>query len=151
MITFLKKLFKLKPKMKVGDKITLKSSTPVGKPSSSNTNLGSNRTFTIKRVYKNNGLTAYDIVYNNDTNCGWVYAHETVEYAVTLEMLNQELNEKQFEINSIKSKIEYLTETGLTEVDENQYKVYTTLKLIENNRLSTVEKSKIIAQLIKGS
>jgi hypothetical protein len=42
-----------------------------------------------------------------------------------------------------------MTETGSDEFSEDEFKVYQTLKLLEDEKLSRLEKSKLIAELIK--
>ncbi len=68
-----------------------------------------------------------------------------------IEKLKAEKDSLKSKIDLIQTKIDWLTESGNSEFDEEQYKVYTTLKLLEKKDLSTMEKSKLIAELIKNS
>lgn len=52
-------------------------------------------------------------------------------------------------IEELQSKIDYLKETGLDKFDEDQYKALKVLELLDKPNLSKLEKSKIIADLIK--
>ena len=73
------------------------------------------------------------------------------DYFDRLEELDVEKNSLKTKIDLIQTKIDWLIETGNFEFDEEQYKVYTTIKLLEKKDLSILEKSKLIAELIKNS
>ena len=83
-------------------------------------------------------------------NYGWVYEYEMCVVEVTLEGLTKELFIAKSQVNAIQTKIDYLTESGADTFDENEYKVYTTLKTLENKDLSLKDKTKLIAELIKN-
>jgi hypothetical protein len=51
-------------------------------------------------------------------------------------------------IAEIKMKIEFMTEIKSEDFDENEFKAYQTLTLIENTSMSKLEKAKAIASLI---
>jgi len=53
------------------------------------------------------------------------------------------------EINSIKDKIEFITENQCEKFDEEEFKAFQTLKLVDNPKLSRIEKAKLIAKLLK--
>lgn len=60
-------------------------------------------------------------------------------------------NDKKNIDSSIKieqSKLEYLKETKSKVYDENEFKAYTTLTLVEDETLSKIEKARLIASLI---
>lgn len=139
------KFFKVKIKMK--RTIKLKKCTPAGKPTSANNNMGKDEEFFITSTYDCNKHNIQTIC---GRNAGWIYNYE-IDNPVTLEELNAEKDSLKSKIDSIQTKIDWLTETGNSEFDEEQYKVYTTLKLLEKKDLSTMEKSKLIAELIKNS
>ena len=82
--------------------------------------------------------------------CGWIYDYE-IDAPVTIEELEAEKEIAKASIAVLQSKIDWLTETGNAEFDEDEFKVYSTLKLLEKTDLSITEKSKLIAGLIKGS
>ncbi len=66
----------------------------------------------------------------------------------TIESLKKSKKETDAKINNLENKILWMEETGNEFFVENEFKAYQTLKLIDNNELSLVEKSKLIAQLI---
>ncbi len=127
--------------------IKLKKCTPSGKPSSCNTHMGKDEEFIITSTYECN---KYNITSVCGRGCGWVYDYE-IDKPITLEELDAEKNSLKTKIDLVQTKIDWLSETGNSEFDEEQYKVYTTLKLLEKKDLSTLEKSKLIAELIKNS
>jgi len=53
------------------------------------------------------------------------------------------------DIKDLKVKLEFIEETGADEFDENVFKAYKTLKLIENKKLSALDKAKLIGKLIE--
>lgn len=58
-----------------------------------------------------------------------------------------EANKKEQEV--LRSKIKFMQENKLDVYDEDTFKVYHTLKLLDNDKLSKIEKSNLISQLIK--
>jgi hypothetical protein len=134
-------------KIKMEKTIKLKKCTPAGKQSSGNTHMGDSEEFII--------TSTYDCIKHNirsicGVNAGWVYDYE-IDTPITLEELDVEKNSLKTKIDLIQTKIDWLIETGNFEFDEEQYKVYTTIKLLEKKDLSILEKSKLIAELIKNS
>jgi len=138
---------KQKIKTMVGKKVKLQP-TPKGKRKSGNPNLTSSIGFTITACYNENPK-AWVISFDNGTEAGWVYEWEMIDYKVTLEELRDEYTEKENQMKEIGVKIEWMEETNSTEFNENEFKVYQTLKLFENKELTMVEKSRLIANLIK--
>jgi len=138
---------KQKIKTMVGKKVKLQP-TPKGKRKSGNPNLTSSIGFTITARYNENHK-AWVISFDNGTEAGWVYEWEMIDYKVTLEELRDEYTEKENQMKEIGVKIEWMEETNSTEFNENEFKVYQTLKLFENKELTMVEKSRLIANLIK--
>ena len=53
-------------------------------------------------------------------------------------------------ITETKSKIAFMQETGSDQFDENEFKAYHTLTIIEQSDMSKIEKAKAIAALIAG-
>jgi hypothetical protein len=53
-------------------------------------------------------------------------------------------------INETKNKIAFMKETGSEMFDENEFKAYHTLTIIEQSDMSKIEKAKAIAALIAG-
>lgn len=70
--------------------------------------------------------------------------------ALNKKELEQELEELDKAKQEIQSKIDWIDETGSEEYDEVEVKVWTTLKTLENKKLTPLEKSKAIANLIKN-
>jgi hypothetical protein len=134
-------------KIKMEKTIKLKKCTPVGKQTSGNTHMGKDEEFIITSTYDCNKNNIRSIC---GRDSGWVYDYE-IDKPITLEELDAEKNSLKTKIDLIQTKIDWLSETGNSEFDEEQYKVYTTLKLLEKKDLSTLEKSKLIAELIKNS
>jgi hypothetical protein len=56
---------------------------------------------------------------------------------------------KKAEIAEIEEKLRFLEETGQTNFDENEFKAYRTLTLIEEQDLTKAERAKKIAELLK--
>ena len=139
------KFFNLKIKME--KTIKLKKCTPAGKPSSGNTHMGKHEEFIITSTFECNKHHIKSVC---GRDSGWVFDYE-IDTPITLEELNHEKDSLKSKIDLIQTKIDWLSETGNSEFDEEQYKVYTTLKLLEKKDLSTLEKSKLIAELIKNS
>lgn len=136
-----------KQKIMTGKKVKLQPA-PRGKMLSGNANLTNSNTFIVMgRYVQHKG--AWYISFENATLAGWVYEWEMVGFEVTLEELRNQYTEKENEMKEIGFKIEWMEDTGSTEFDENEFKVYQTLKLFENKELTMVEKSKLIAKLIK--
>lgn len=107
----------------------------------------------VKVDYKHQQYEAYYILSCVDSrSVGWVYAHELVGFcnATNKEDLTEEKERLELELGDVKLKIQWMEENGINEFDENEFKVYKTLKLLENDDMSTIEKSKLIAKLIKG-
>lgn len=53
-------------------------------------------------------------------------------------------------IAETESKIKFMDELGVEEFDENEFKAYHTLLLIEKSDMTTIEKAKAIAKLISS-
>jgi len=68
----------------------------------------------------------------------------------TVKDIQEEISCLEKEITCQQSKLQYMTENGLEEFDENQYKVFQTLKTLDNKEITQVQKSKIIAELINN-
>lgn len=77
-----------------------------------------------------------------------LYPHEVQLISCTKENIECEISCLEKEITSQRSKLQYMTENNLEEFDENQYRVFQTLKTLDNKEITQVQKSKIIAELI---
>ena len=129
-----------------GKKVKLVKGTS-GKPCSNNCHFGNGKEYIVADRY------LYDKSWSLTDPCGsidgWAYEWEMEGFSVGIEDLKKELSEAQTKLETIQSKINWLKETGSKEFSEQEFKVYQTLKLLENGKLSMVEKSKLIAELIK--
>ena len=130
----------------VGKKVKLVK-TPSGKQSSSNACLGDGLVYTMVERFTN--PNAWSITDSTGSARGWIYEWETEGFKLGIKELEQELSEAQTKLNNIQFKIDWMTETGSDEFSEDEFKVYQTLKLLEDEKLSRLEKSKLIAELIK--
>ena len=120
---------------------------PSGKPSSSNGYLGNGMEYTVVGRHSTDKSWLLKDVYGNSG--GWAYEWEMEGYKLGIKELELELSEAQTKLDTIQSKINWINETGSDEYSEDEFKVYQTLKLLENDKLSMLEKSKLIAELIK--
>ena len=147
---FFKQLFNKKTKIMEGKKVKLVKG-PSGKPSSINGYLGNGTEYIVTGRYSinkswNKSWNLKD-VYGH--SAGWAYEWEMEGYKLGIKELEQELSKAQTKLDTIQSKINWINETGSDEYSEDEFKVYQTLKLLENGKLSMLEKSKLIAELIK--
>ncbi len=145
---FKKIILKLKTKLKMEEIIKLKKCTPAGRPTSNNTNMGKGLSFVLSEKFECNKCYIRHV--ENGISAGWIYDYE-IDAPITIEELESEKEIAKASIAALQSKIDWLTETGNAEFDEEEFKVYATLKLLEKTDLSITEKSKLIAGLIKGS
>ena len=118
-----------------------------GKPSSNNGHFGDGKEYIVIGRYSCD--KSWDLQDMCGNAGGWVYEWEMEGFSVGIEDLKKELSEAQTKLDTIQSKLDWLKETGSNEFSEQEFKVYQTLKLLENGKLSMVEKSKLIAELIK--
>jgi hypothetical protein len=59
------------------------------------------------------------------------------------------VTEAKNKVTEVEDKIKYLKNTGLDEYDELQFKSYQTLQLLKDGDKDDIEKSKILADLIR--
>lgn len=116
-------------------------------------NCGSNCMGTIEN---NRGLSDYDVRMENGS-LSYVYYKNIILMPVTIEEFHKrkEMLERQKEkidkkIENINTKIKFMEDNELEEFDPMQYKVLNALEVMNQEGVSDVEKSKIIAGLIKG-
>lgn len=64
--------------------------------------------------------------------------------------IEQEIEEKKSEIENLNTKIQFLESSGLLEYDEDTFKVFQAITIIENRKLSKLEKAKVIGELINS-
>ena len=134
----------------IGKKVKLVNG-PSNKQCSSNGYIGDGKEYTITSPYGHEKPwnKAWILTGPDGMSGGWAYEWEMEGYKVGIEELEKELSETQTKLNNIQFKIDWIKETGSEEFNEDEFKVYQTLKLLENGKLSMLEKSKLIAELIK--
>lgn len=72
-----------------------------------------------------------------------------IESAVyTKDDLLREVLGLEEQMADVKSRLAYINEVRTEDFDENEFKVWTTLQLIKDTKLSDIDKSKLIAKLI---
>ena len=91
---------------------------------------------------------------DNDTLLPYVGYSVIEVYNKSKDMTNKQslteiLEKKKQEIFDIEDKLKFLNETNQDTFNENEYKAYQTLTLIEEGNLSKGEKAKKIAELLK--
>ena len=139
----------------VGDEVTLVPA-PSGRKHSGNSNIiKKGCVFIIQRIDKRvcgqgSPDSQYHLINDLGTIFGWVYSWEMKPGTQTKEVLEENLNSLKCEIKVIKEKISWMDEMGVSEYDETQFKVYQTLKALEDGSLSIKKKTKLIASLING-
>ena len=138
-IKFFKKTLKMEKTIK------LKKCTPAGKESSCNTNVGKDMSFVITSTFENKRYISHC---GGGAAAGWVYDYE-IDSPTTIEELEAEKKLAKASVEELQNKIDWLVETGNAEFNEDEFKVYATLKLLEQKDLSISQKSKLIAELIK--
>ncbi len=82
-------------------------------------------------------------------NCGWAYECEMVVFNLGMKELEKELSDAKTNLDTVQLKIDWMKETGSENFSEDEFKVYQTLKLLDDGKLSMIEKSRLIAELIK--
>ena len=145
---FLKHSFnkKQKTKIMIGKKVKLVNG-PSNKKFSSNGYIGDGKEYVVTSRYTMD--KSWLLIDSIGSSSGWAYEWEMEGYKSGIEELEKELSEAQTKLNNIQFKIDWMKETGSEEFNEDEFKVYQTLKLLENGKLSMLEKSKLIAELIK--
>jgi hypothetical protein len=144
---FFKQLFnkKQKTKIMIGKKVKLVKGS--SGPSSSNINLGNGKDYVV--TVRSTHDKSWCIKDMCGKESGWAYEWEMEGYKLGIEELEKELSEAQTKLDNIQFKIDWMKETGSDDFIEDEFKVYQTLKLLDNGKLSMIEKSKLIAELIK--
>jgi len=141
-----------KNKVMIGKKVRLVRSISECRSSSSNKYIGSCDEFIITGPIDGNHIMgpAWYIKNTNGHLAGWAYEWEMEEVSCSKVVFEEKMEKLKSEMEELQRKIDFLNETGNEQFDEEEYKVYSTLKLFQNDKLTDVEKSKLIAKLIKG-
>ncbi len=135
---------------KKGDKVKWNNTPAV----SGNGSLTLGLTLTVNTV--NNGTLAYKnkggyitVVNEQGHSAGFVYGCELKLVAETKEELTNIVNEAKLTISEAEAKLKFMEDTDSDVYDENTFKAFNVLKLVDNKKLSNIEKAKLIAELIK--
>jgi hypothetical protein len=133
-----------KEKIMKGKKVKLVASIA---KKSNNAHIGNGKVYTVGEPSgQPEGWLVYD---SYGTGCGWAYECEMVVYNLGIKELEKELLDAKTNLDSIQSKIDWMKETGSEHFSEDEFKVYQTLKLLDDGKLTRIEKSRLIADLIK--
>ncbi len=139
-----------KNKVMTGKKVSLVRRSRWSGSNSNNPYIGSDHEFVVGESYADYGFGAYLIRDINGVSYGWAYEWEMEEIGSSKVVLKERMEQLKSEMEELQRKIDFLNETGNEQFDAEEYKVYSTLKLFQNDKLTDVEKSKLIAKLIKG-
>ena len=72
------------------------------------------------------------------------------QFQEQIEKAKEKIEATKAFIAETESKIKFMDEVGVEEFDENEFKAYHTLLLIEKSDMTAIEKAKAIAKLISG-
>lgn len=70
--------------------------------------------------------------------------------AITIDAFEKQVEDYRKQMEEAQSIIDWMNETGATEYNETEHKVWSVLNAVENDSLSKMERVKIIASLIKA-
>jgi len=62
--------------------------------------------------------------------------------------ISKKITEKKKEIEELQAKLDFLKESGETKYNENTFKAFQTVKLLDNKKLTAMDKAKLISGLI---
>jgi len=99
----------------------------------------------------NKDCKAYEVTNIVGKDSGWVYKHEILGLYTNIELFNLNLINLNNEIGEIEFKVNWMIENDVKVFDEEEFKVFQTISLLEDKTISRFEKSKVIAKLIKGN
>jgi len=135
---------------KVGDKVKWNG----GAITSGNGSISNGLNYFISSV--NNSTSAlksrggtYGIKNEQGNLVGSVYGNEIKLAEETKESLTTIINESKLRISEAETKLQFMEDTGSDVYDENTFKAFNVLKLVDDKKLSNIEKAKLIAELIK--
>lgn len=70
--------------------------------------------------------------------------------ALTIDTFEAQVEDYRKQMEQAQSIVDWMKETGATEYNETEHKVWSVLNAVENDSLSKMERVKIIASLIKA-
>ena len=133
-----------KEKIMKGKKVKLVASRS---KTSNNAHLGNGEVYTVGEP--SGQPQAWYVCDSFGGNCGWAYECEMVVFNLGMKELEKELSDAKTNLDTVQLKIDWMKETGSENFSEDEFKVYQTLKLLDDGKLSMIEKSRLIADLIK--
>ena len=83
-----------------------------------------------------------------NTNAYYVLPSRLKKVMDTKISITKLIANKKAEIVELQAKLNFLKESGEAQYNENTFKAYQTLKLLDNNKLTKMEKAKLISGLI---
>lgn len=105
----------------------------------------------VKVTYKSGNAINVQLTNNTSARFISVTLQDLSPLALTKEDLKKEMKELDLEKKAIQDKLDWMEETGSEEYDETEVKVWSTLKTLDNKKLTALQKTKAIAELIKNS
>jgi hypothetical protein len=72
------------------------------------------------------------------------------QFLEQIEKAKEKIQATNMFISETESKIKFIDETGVEDFDENEFKAYHTLLIIDKSNMSIIEKAKAIAKLISN-
>jgi hypothetical protein len=82
-------------------------------------------------------------------SAGWVYEYEIIGLTTNREDLITKAKNLRSSLEKVEFKIDWMTENNIDDFDEDEFNVFETISLLENESITKLEKSKLIAKLIK--
>jgi hypothetical protein len=82
-------------------------------------------------------------------NPSWLDNRDFEIIPITREEIQKNILSLQEKVKSEQEKLQFMSDNNVDEFDETQYKVFRTLATLDNKDISDMEKSKLIADLIK--
>lgn len=79
----------------------------------------------------------------------WLLRCDARVVGITREDYQKDIDEYQAKIDEAKAIVAWMDEAGVTEFDEDEFKVWQALSTIENDSMSKMNKVKAIAALLK--
>lgn len=104
----------------------------------------------VKVTYKNGKALNVQLINNTSARFIAVTPEDLSPLALTKEDLKKEMEKLDSKKKTIQDKLDWMEETGSEKYDETEVKVWSTLKTLDNKKLTTLQKTKAIAELIKN-
>lgn len=148
----MKNKFNFKSQQEANNALTGKTVKIIGNKTGYDTPIGTIVKISHVVNYLPNNCYAY---YTYNGNPLYAFLQDIEICPLTKEQLEEsikDLNNSIKELEDLKkvtlSKIEFISENGLEEFDENTFKSFHVLKMLDDNKLSRIEKAKLISKLV---